>query len=54
MKTLFLAVVFLMAVPAFAQDKVTPPVPQAGNVTLPLEEYNRLLELANKSPRRVD
>jgi hypothetical protein len=54
MKKFLLAVAFLMTVPAFAQDKVVPPVPQAGNVTLPLEEYNRLLELANKSPRRVE
>jgi hypothetical protein len=54
MKKLILAVAFLMSVPAFAQDKITPPVPQAGNVTLPLEEYNRLLELANRSPRRVE
>jgi hypothetical protein len=54
MKKLMLAVAFLMSVPAFAQDKINPPVPQAGNVTLPLEEYNRLLELANKSPRRVE
>jgi hypothetical protein len=54
MKRFFFAVAFLMTVPAFAQDKVVPPVPQAGNVTLPLEEYNRLLELANKSPRRVE
>jgi Carboxypeptidase regulatory-like domain len=54
MKKFFLAVAFLMTVPAFAQDKVVPPVPQAGNVTLPLEEYNRLLELANKFPRRVE
>jgi hypothetical protein len=54
MKRILLAVAFLMSVPAFAQDKITPPVPQAGNVTLPLEEYNRLLELANKSPRRVE
>jgi hypothetical protein len=54
MKNILLAVAFLMSVPAFAQDKITPPVPQAGNVTLPLEEYNRLLELANKSPRRVE
>jgi hypothetical protein len=54
MKKLILAVAFLMSVPAFAQDKINPPVPQAGNVTLPLEEYNRLLELANKSPRRVE
>jgi hypothetical protein len=54
MKKIIAAVAFLMSVPAFAQDKITPPVPQAGNVTLPLEEYNRLLELANKSPRRVE
>ena len=52
--TLILAVAFLMSVPAFAQDKVLPPVPSPGNVTLPLEEYNRLLELANKSPRHVE
>jgi hypothetical protein len=54
MKKLALAVAFLMTVPAFAQDKLNPPVPPAGNVTLPLEEYNRLLELANKSPRRIE
>jgi hypothetical protein len=54
MKKIVLAVAFLMSVPVFAQDKITPPVPQPGNVTLPLEEYNRLLELANKSPRRVE
>jgi Carboxypeptidase regulatory-like domain len=54
MKKILLAAAFLMSVPAFAQDKLTPPGPQAGNVTLPLEEYNRLLELANKSPRRVE
>jgi hypothetical protein len=54
MKNILLAVAFLMSVPAFAQDKIAPPVPQAGNVTLPLEEYNRLLELANKSPKRVE
>jgi Carboxypeptidase regulatory-like domain len=54
MKKRLLAVAFLVSVPAFAQDKIAPPVPPAGNVTLPLEEYNRLLELANKSPRRVE
>jgi carboxypeptidase family protein len=54
MKKLALAFAFLIAVPAFAQDKLNPPVPPAGNVTLPLEEYNRLLELANKSPRRIE
>ncbi|HEY2547424.1 MAG TPA: hypothetical protein VGI46_15250, partial [Candidatus Acidoferrum sp.] len=59
MKKILLAVAFLMSIPGFgqdssAQDRVTPPVPQAGNVTLPLDEYNRLLELANRSPRHVE
>jgi len=31
-----------------------PPVPSSGNVTLPLDEYNRLLELANKPARRIE
>jgi len=31
-----------------------PPVPASGNVTLPLDEYNRLLELANKPARKTD
>src|SRR5271154_3187848 len=54
MKMILLAVAILMSVPVFAQDKITSPVPPAGNVTLPLEEYNRLLELANKSPKRIE
>jgi hypothetical protein len=54
MKKLALAFAFLMTVPAFAQEMAVPPIPPPGNVTLPLEEYNRLLELANKSPRRVE
>jgi hypothetical protein len=54
MKNSLLTVVFLVSVPAFAQDRIAPPVPPSGNVTLPLDEYNRLLELANKSPRRVE
>ncbi|HKW64992.1 MAG TPA: carboxypeptidase-like regulatory domain-containing protein [Candidatus Acidoferrum sp.] len=31
-----------------------PPVPSSGNVTLPLDEYNRLLDLANKPTRRIE
>jgi hypothetical protein len=54
MKNSLLTVAFLMSVPAYAQDRIAPPVPPPGNVTLPLDEYNRLLELANKSPRRVE
>jgi hypothetical protein len=48
------AVAFLTSAPAFAQEMAVPPVPPPGNVTLPLEEYNRLLELANKSPKHVE
>ncbi|MGC2463871.1 MAG: carboxypeptidase-like regulatory domain-containing protein [Candidatus Acidiferrum sp.] len=54
MKKILLAVAFLMSVPAWGQDKINPPVPPAGDVTLPLDEYNRLLELANKSPKKVE
>jgi hypothetical protein len=31
-----------------------PPVPSSGNVTLPLDEYNRLLERANKPTRKIE
>ncbi|HKW36065.1 MAG TPA: carboxypeptidase-like regulatory domain-containing protein [Candidatus Acidoferrum sp.] len=31
-----------------------PPVPSSGNVTLPLDDYNRLLELANKPSRKIE
>jgi hypothetical protein len=32
----------------FAQEKTVPPIPPAGNVTMPLDEFNRLMELAGK------
>lgn len=39
-----------------ANDKsvAVPPVPSSGNVTLPLDEYNRLVELANKPARKIE
>ena len=39
-----------------AGDKsgAAPPVPSSGNVTLLLDEYNRLLELANKPGRKIE
>lgn len=39
-----------------ANDKSggVPPVPSSGNVTLPLDEYNRLLELASKPARKIE
>ena len=37
-----------------AQDSGRMPVPSSGNVTLPLDEYNRLIELASKPAKKVD
>ncbi|MGB6597334.1 MAG: hypothetical protein WBE70_09440, partial [Candidatus Acidiferrum sp.] len=57
MKKIFVAIALLAlltSVPAWGQDMLSPPVPAPGNVTLPLDEYNRLLELAGKSPKKVD
>ncbi|MGC1365789.1 MAG: carboxypeptidase-like regulatory domain-containing protein [Candidatus Acidiferrum sp.] len=57
MKKIFVAIALLAlltSVPAWGQDMISPPVPAPGNVTLPLDEYNRLLELAGKSPKKVD
>ncbi len=39
---------------AAADDAALPSVPASGNVTLPLDEYNRLLELASKPTRKPD
>jgi carboxypeptidase family protein len=38
----------------FADERATPPVPSSGNVTLALDDYNRLLELANRPTRKID
>jgi hypothetical protein len=47
---------FLLVLPEFAlaEEKTLPPVPASGNVTLPLDEYNRLLELASKPIHKPD
>src|ERR1700758_4740502 len=47
----------MLLLPGFAvaaDDATVPPVPSSGNVTLPLDEYNRLLELANKPARKIE
>ncbi len=43
-----------LTVPAFGQQKVDPPTPAAGNVTLSLDEYNRLLALANRPGKKTE
>jgi hypothetical protein len=52
MKAIFIALMALMV--AKAQDKTTLPYPSSGSVTLPLDEYNRLVELASKPVKRPE
>ena len=54
MKILLPILIVLCGLCAVSQDKKSPPLPSAGNVTLTLDEFNRLNELANKPPRKVD
>ncbi len=58
MKKLFaIFLAWILVLPGFAaaaDDAALPPVPSSGNVTLPLDEYNRLLELASKPTRKPD
>jgi hypothetical protein len=56
-KTLSILLTWILVLPGFAaaaDDVALPPVPASGNVTLPLDEYNRLLELASKPVRKLD
>jgi hypothetical protein len=53
MKRLLFALLLASATAVSAQERMIAP-PPSGNVTLPLEEYNRLLALANKPPRKTD
>jgi hypothetical protein len=47
--------ILILTVPAaIAQEKPSLPLPTSGNVTLPLDEYNRLMELASKPAKRPD
>ena len=43
-----------LSLSAGAQEKKDPPVPGAGNVTIPLEEYNHMLELASKPIKKPE
>lgn len=38
----------------WAQEKATLPLPDPGQVTLTLDEYNRLVELASRTPKRPE
>ena len=57
MKNIFVVLLLccVCAAPALAaQEKSTLPLPDSGNVTLTLDEYNRLVELAAKPPKKPD
>jgi Carboxypeptidase regulatory-like domain len=49
-----LAITVALALPAFAQQKSDAPQPGPGNVTLSLDEYNRLLALANRPGKKSE
>jgi len=49
-----LFVVLVFALPVFAQQKLVLPDPAPGNVTLSLDEYNRLLALANRPGKKSE
>ena len=49
-----LALAFSFAIPAFAQRSLESPLPPTGNVTLSLDEYNRLLALANRPGKHFE
>jgi hypothetical protein len=54
MKKTLLMFVWILSAAAMAQQKNNLPLPDSGNVTLPLEEYNRLVELAGKTPKKPE
>ncbi len=51
MKNMF--VVLLLCCVCMAEEKSTLPLPDPGNVTLTLDEYNRLVALAAKPPKKI-
>lgn len=48
------AAALVLAWPAFPQQKTDPSPPAPGNVTLSLDEYNRLLALANRPGKKYE
>jgi hypothetical protein len=48
MKTSLMILLLSVSITVLAQDRSGLPLPSSGNVTLPLDEYNKLIELASK------
>ncbi len=55
-KLLAILLAWILVLPGLAKadGSALPPIPASGNVTLPLDEYNHLLELASKPARKTD
>src|SRR6266403_1248427 len=55
-KLLAILLAWILILPGLAKagGSALPPVPASGNVTLPLDAYNHLLELASKPVRKTD
>jgi hypothetical protein len=54
MKTLWFGLLLIASIALVAQEKNTLPQPDPGNVTLTLDEYNRLSALASKPARKPE
>jgi hypothetical protein len=52
MKKILLALMLVAGAVAVAQQKNVLPMPDSGNVSLPLDEYNKLVELAANPPKK--
>ncbi len=53
-RLLSLLIIFMLALPGYAQQMLEAPRSLPGNVTLSLDEYNRLLALANRPGKKSD
>src|SRR5215475_13920469 len=54
MKNSFVTLMVLVSLIATAQDKNALPLPDSSNVTLTLDEYNKLMELASRPAKKID
>ena len=54
MKKFQIVLMLILPVALWAQDKSNLPLPTTGSVTLPLDEYNKLVELANRPVPRPE
>jgi hypothetical protein len=50
----YFLIISILALPCYAQQMLEAPRPLPGNVTLSLDEYNRLLALANRPGKKTD